>query len=255
MLRTRSVSAARRGSPCSSCRKTPVMSAHTRLWEFLLAQLVPEIFLGIELGRIGRQAVAADVFWDQQGLGHEGTGSHDDHDDEVVGVSDAPLRQKMAHQCGVHFPSDHSVQLAFQRADRAVNRGEFAFVAVVHQWRQFPVPVERAVGRSGVVWTCQTDAAVSLCLKAKENYVPPGHSVPTALDKAALRLASAAALLITPAWTEVQATFLRVAANSGWSTRPECGLRRPAEDAGARVASGWAGELTATRLVWAATLD
>ncbi len=48
-------------------------------------------------------------------------------------------------------------------------------------------------------------------------------------------------------WAEAPATCLRVAANSGWSTRPECGLRRPAEDAGARVASGWPVALTAVR--------
>ena len=51
-------------------------------------------------------------------------------------------------------------------------------------------------------------------------------------------------------WAEAQATLRGAsigAGFSGWSTRPECGLRRPAEDAGARVAPGWAGELTAAR--------
>ncbi len=97
MVRARSVSAAKLRK---SLFELPQEAGHVGehpVGEFLLAQLVPEMFLGINLGRIGRQAVAADVFRDQQGLGHAGAGYVDNHDDEFVGVSGAHLTQKMAH--------------------------------------------------------------------------------------------------------------------------------------------------------------
>ena len=108
------------------------MSANTPIGEFFLAQLVPEMFLGIELRGIGRQPVEADVLRDHQGLGDRGTRPVDDHDDEVVRVGAAHLGQKLAHQFGVHFPTDHPIKLAFHRTDRAVDIGEFALVAVRH---------------------------------------------------------------------------------------------------------------------------
>jgi len=81
MVRTRSVSAAKLRK---SLFELPQEAGHVGehpVGEFLLAQLVPEMFLGINLGRIGRQAVAAGVFRDQQGLGHAGAGYVDIHDD------------------------------------------------------------------------------------------------------------------------------------------------------------------------------
>ena len=97
MVRTRSVSAATlRKSLFELPQEAGHVGAHP-VGEFLLAQLVPEMFLGINLGRIGRQAVAADGFRDQQGLGQAGTGYVNNHDDEFVGVSGAHLTQKMAH--------------------------------------------------------------------------------------------------------------------------------------------------------------
>ena len=66
MVRTRSVSAATLRKPLFELpQEAGHVGAHP-VGEFLLAQLVPEMFLGIDLGRIGRQAVAADVFRDRR---------------------------------------------------------------------------------------------------------------------------------------------------------------------------------------------
>ena len=58
------------------------------------------MFLRIELGLIGRQAVQADIFRHDQRFGDVRTVTIHDHDDEAFGMGRADLSQEDAHVPG-----------------------------------------------------------------------------------------------------------------------------------------------------------
>ena len=100
--------------------------------ELLLTQFVPHMLLRVQLGRVGRRGQQADVLWHHQIPGPVRTGAVHDHDHEVVGVGAADLVEELAHAQGVHLAADHPIEVALQRADRAVDIHELALIAIEH---------------------------------------------------------------------------------------------------------------------------
>ena len=100
--------------------------------KLLFAEFVPAVFLRIAFRRLRWQTREADVFRPHEGLGHVGTGAIDDHEPELLGMSRADLRQKLAPPLGVHLWAEQPVQFPFPRADGSLDLGELALVTLVH---------------------------------------------------------------------------------------------------------------------------
>src|ERR1017187_4059384 len=98
--------------------------------EFFLAQLIPDMFLRIQFGRVGRQGQQPNVLGNRQVFSLMRTGSIQHHQDEVAGMGLAHLRQKFAHARGVHFVAHLPIQLASQGADRAIDINKLPLVTV-----------------------------------------------------------------------------------------------------------------------------
>ena len=89
--------------------------------KFFLSQFVPDMLLGIQLGRVGRQHQQADVLRDDQIFGLVRTGPVQDHHDEIGRVCLADLGEELAHSHGVHLAAQPPIQLSFERAHRAID--------------------------------------------------------------------------------------------------------------------------------------
>ena len=98
--------------------------------ELLFAQFIPDVFLRIQLGRIGRQGKQADVIGNDEFLGFVRAGSIYDHDNQFGRVSLADLGEELSHAESVHLPAQPPIQLPLQWADRAVDVNKLAFLAI-----------------------------------------------------------------------------------------------------------------------------
>ena len=100
--------------------------------KLLLPEFVPEGFLRIELRRIWGQPKEADVFGHHQCFGDVGTRSINHHEQELLGMRRAALRQKFAPLSGVHLGSEQPVELPCSRADGALDIGALPLATIVH---------------------------------------------------------------------------------------------------------------------------
>src|SRR3972149_4468833 len=84
-----------------------------------------------------------DVLRNTETFRYVGTCSIEDHDNEVLWMGPADLRQELVHPVGVHVSTNHPVQLALERADSPVHIDELSLVAVTYgraKWLGRPAP-------------------------------------------------------------------------------------------------------------------
>lgn len=67
-----------------------------------MAQILPDVFLAVELGAIGREFEQRDVFWDFQGMGGmPACAVHDDHGMASHGNMARYFKEMLVHGIGV----------------------------------------------------------------------------------------------------------------------------------------------------------
>ena len=90
------------------------------------------MLLRIELRCVRGQGQQPDIFRYGQIFGSVRARPIYDHHHEVVGMGAADLSQEFAHAQGVHLATQHPVEVALQRTDRAVDIHELPFIAIEH---------------------------------------------------------------------------------------------------------------------------
>jgi len=92
--------------------------------EGFLPKVVPEVFDGIEFGRIGRERKKVHVVRDAEILRRVPACAVHDHDDEFLGMADADLFEEEAHHRRVDRREDEGVEDAVGRRNSGIGVGE-----------------------------------------------------------------------------------------------------------------------------------
>ncbi len=91
--------------------------------EMLLTQFVPEVFLGIEFGRVRRKKQQAKVIGQAQIVAPVPPGTIEYHHDVVVGVAAGDFVEEDLHATGVDMRQHQTVEAAILRTYRAIGVG------------------------------------------------------------------------------------------------------------------------------------
>jgi hypothetical protein len=117
--------------PFSACVVDAFRESNT-VGKVVSTQRVPYLLGRIQLRRIGRQRHERYVLWQLEFFASAGGGPIQYHDDELITVGPANLRQKGGHVLRVHLLGGHKIQAAIPGPDCGILVPELSDQGQVH---------------------------------------------------------------------------------------------------------------------------
>jgi hypothetical protein len=98
--------------------------------KLLLSDFIPQMLLGVELGRASRKREQPNILRDYQVLPSVGACSINYHYDEVMRVTLTNLFEEFAHALSIHLRADLPIKVSFTRAHGSVGVHKLSLVSV-----------------------------------------------------------------------------------------------------------------------------
>ena len=84
------------------------------------ADLVPEVFNGVEFGAVGRQVYDPHILWHNEIAGHVPSGFVHDHENEFIRMSARYLLEEDRHSLGADLREDERIEYSIVRGNGSI---------------------------------------------------------------------------------------------------------------------------------------